>query len=83
MITAAMAVIAEIAAIKVLDTKTPNESQVLETKKAHKSVPLFTGRRFERHVVRGVRIKRRVEINQIDAFGSDALSKHRKVVAVK
>ncbi len=43
----------------------------------------FAGRRLEKHIVGSVGVKRRVEIDQIDAFIRDAVAQDVEIVAVK
>jgi hypothetical protein len=43
---------------------------------------LRAARRLEQHVVGGVRIERRVEIDEIDAFAGDAGAQHSEIVTI-
>jgi len=38
---------------------------------------------LEQHVVIRIRVERRVQLNEVNALGRDALPKHREVVAIK
>ncbi len=44
---------------------------------------LVAVRRLEQHIVGGVGIERRVEIDEIDALAGDVLAQHREVVTIE
>ena len=43
---------------------------------------MLSARRTERHVLGGVGVERRIEVNQIDAFGCDLVAENLEVVAI-